>query len=159
MQRQKILVSLQVFMLTSSLSSYRRLHLGSISSAPAQSHAGGPCRWLRGPAEFADLRKLASYFWGFMNHGLSQVLPWPIPSESGRAVVLIILLLCQGQNPVAPRSPAGFCFGRGIRGDHRVGMTASSHTRSRHEHPDRRVGASRSLPSKDTGRGASPPWP
>src|SRR5262249_24732526 len=28
-----------------------------------------------------------------------------------------------------------------------------------HEQPDRRAGASRSLPSKDTGRGASPPWP
>src|SRR6516225_272997 len=25
--------------------------------------------------------------------------------------------------------------------------------------PDRRAGGSRSLPSKDTGRGASPPWP
>ena len=48
MQRQKVLLSLQVFMLISSLSSYRRLHLGSISSAPGQSHAGGPCRWLRG---------------------------------------------------------------------------------------------------------------
>ena len=28
--------------------------------------------------------------------------------------VLMILLLCQAQNPVGPRSPGGFCFGRGI---------------------------------------------
>src|SRR5262249_58989888 len=49
--------------------------------------------------------------------------------------------------------------GRGIRRDHRAQMTASLHTRSRHEHPDRRAGGSRSLPSRDTGRGASPPWP
>jgi hypothetical protein len=42
MQRQKILVSLQVFMLISSPSSYRRLHVGSISSAPGQARAGGP---------------------------------------------------------------------------------------------------------------------
>ena len=161
MRRQKILVLLQGFMLAPCPSSCGRLHVGSIICAPGQAHPASLSVGCGGllPPLFADLRKLASYFWGFMNHGLSQVLPSPIPSESGRAVVLIILLLCQGQNPVAPRSPAGFCFGRGIRRDHRVGMTASSHTRSRHEHPDRRVGASRSLPSKDTGRGASPPWP
>jgi len=45
MQRQKIFVLLQPLMLTSSPSSCRRLHVGSISG-PA--HAGGPCRWLRG---------------------------------------------------------------------------------------------------------------
>src|SRR5215472_17967105 len=42
----------------------------------------------------------------------------------------MILLLCRAQNPVGPRSPG-----------------------SRHEQPDRRAGASRNLPSKDTGRG------
>src|SRR5262249_33192371 len=80
------------------------------------------------------------------------------PMPFRRAVVLMILLLCQAQNPVGPRSPGG-CFGRGIRRDHKAGMTAASHTRSRHEQPDRRAGAFRNLPSKDTGRGASPPWP
>jgi hypothetical protein len=68
-------------------------------------------------------------------------------------------LCAEHRIPSAHDPPASFCFGRGIRRDHRAGMTASSHTRSRHEHPDRRAGASRSLPSKDTGRGASPPWP
>jgi hypothetical protein len=65
-----------------------------------------------------------------------------------------------------PRSLAHPCrsLARGlswarIRRDHRGGMTAASHTRSRHEQPDRRAGASRSLPTKDTGRAASPPWP
>jgi len=56
-----------------------------------------------------------------------------------------------------PDPAAGFCFGRGIHRDPKAGMTAASHTRSRHEQPDRRAGASQSLPSKDTDRGASPP--
>ena len=80
-----------------------------------------------------------------------------MPSESGRAVVLMILCCAKHRIPSARDPPAGFCFGRGIRRGHKAGMTAASHTRSRHEQPDRRAGASRSLPSKDTGRGVSPP--
>src|SRR5262245_65563698 len=44
------------------------------------------------------------------------------------------------------------------RRDHWGGMTPASHTRSRHERPDRRAGACRSLQTKDTGRAASMPW-
>src|SRR5215813_13316396 len=82
----------------------------------------------------------------------------PMPSESGRAVVLMILLLCQAQNPVGPRSPGGVLLWARNSPRSQGLMTAASHTRSRHEQPDRSAGASRSLPSKDTGRGASPPW-
>jgi hypothetical protein len=83
----------------------------------------------------------------------------PMPSESGRAIVLMILLLCQAQTPVGPRSPSGILLWarnspRSQGRDDSI-IAHSVTTRA----PDRGAGASRSLPSKDTGRGASPPWP
>src|SRR5262245_4050826 len=47
-----------------------------------------------------------------------------MPSESRRAVVLMVLLLCRAHG--GPRSPGGVCFGRGIRRDHKAGMTLRS---------------------------------
>ena len=76
-QRQKIFVVLQLLMPTSPPSSCGRLHVGSIICAPGQAHPASLSVGCGGllPPLFADLRKLASYFWGFMNHGLSQALP------------------------------------------------------------------------------------
>ena len=50
MQRQKIFVLLQLFRLTSSPSSCRGLHVGSISAPRTGSCGRGPFRWLRGLA-------------------------------------------------------------------------------------------------------------
>jgi hypothetical protein len=55
--------------------------------------------------------------------------------------------------PGRARLDSFFCSG--LTGD----GPAALHPRSRHEQPDRLAGASRTLLSKDTGRGASPPWP
>src|SRR5262249_43212485 len=62
----------------------------------------------------------------------------------------------QGEERLAESRP-GFALGAEFAD--KAGMAAASHSRSQHEQPDRRAGVSRSLPSKDTCRGVSPPWP
>jgi hypothetical protein len=107
MQRQKLLLVLQLFMLTRPPEQCRRLHVGSIS-APA--HAGGPCRWLRGNIySSAPARRITACSCRSGDHGATSTY-WCRPRQTSPSVA-----------ETASRGSLG-------RGRWRCGLTAAADT-------------------------------